>query len=65
MSQHHKRAVAQASIPLALGVIGFVQLGYINWVVLVVMLAGAAFVYRSALVRSRNAEKYGMSPPRY
>ena len=65
MNQHHKRAIAQASIPLGLGAVGLLQLGYVNWPVLLVMLAGTVWVYRSAYVRSRNAEKYGMPPKRY
>jgi hypothetical protein len=62
MNQHHQRAIASASILSVLGIIGLIKLGYLQWGELTVMLLGAAFLYRSTYVRSRNAEKYGLPP---
>lgn len=64
MDQHHKSAIALAAVPLVLGSIGLL-IGHIHWVVLVVTILATAFVYGSALLRSRNAVKYGIPPRRY
>jgi hypothetical protein len=58
----HKAAIASASIPLVAGIAGLFKLGRFDWIVFLLSVLLAAFLYRSAFVRAKNEAKYGKPP---
>lgn len=58
----HKAAIASASLPLVLGLAGLLKLGRFDWAVLLFAVLAAAFLYRSAYRRAKDAAKYGQPP---
>jgi len=54
--------MAQAAVPLVLGITGFVKLGAFHWGIFAVVVILTAFAYGSGYSKAKHRAKYGTLP---